>query len=67
MREHQHHWSTASEHPTSEGRLAYRTCRCGRWRVVLAPAETLEVGSRVLAERRGPGGLRAVQDGPGEL
>lgn len=32
--DHTHHWTTASEHPTSEGRIVYQSCACGDWRVL---------------------------------
>ncbi len=28
-----HFWKTISSHPTSEGRVHYQRCACGRWRV----------------------------------
>ncbi|MFC7619394.1 hypothetical protein [Microlunatus sp. GCM10028923] len=30
---HLHHWTTVSQHRTSEGAVAYERCDCGRWRV----------------------------------
>lgn len=33
-REQDHHWVTNSEHSTSEGRISYQSCACGRWRVL---------------------------------
>jgi len=32
----EHSWRTMSTHPTSEGRVCYQRCACGRWRVTLA-------------------------------
>ncbi|WP_170304473.1 hypothetical protein [Microlunatus speluncae] len=32
--DHEHQWQTNSEHSTSEGRISYQSCPCGRWRVL---------------------------------
>jgi hypothetical protein len=32
--DHDHDWATSSEHSTSEGRIIYQSCACGRWRVL---------------------------------
>jgi hypothetical protein len=46
-RDHQHHWQTASEHTTSQGRLAYQSCPCGRWRILrLHTLATVVTGAR---------------------
>ena len=56
-----HHFSTVSSHSTSDGRIAYRRCNCGLWRVERYPTD----GRRLLeaqvdqcpgamSQRRGP-------------
>jgi hypothetical protein len=33
-----HTWQTVSTHRTSEGRLRYQTCPCGRWQLTVEQA-----------------------------
>ncbi|WP_190394581.1 hypothetical protein [Nocardiopsis deserti] len=35
---HEHHWTTESDHTTSEGVVAYQRCGCGGRRVILTRA-----------------------------
>ncbi|MFI9529974.1 hypothetical protein [Micromonospora rosaria] len=35
---HQHASRTTSTHRTSEGRVHYQRCACGRWRILLTTA-----------------------------
>jgi hypothetical protein len=36
MTVHHHRWHTLSTHDTSEGRVSYQSCACGRWQIVLS-------------------------------
>ena len=37
-----HSWKTRSTHATSEGRVHYQRCACGRWRVTLETTQIQE-------------------------
>jgi hypothetical protein len=42
----EHHWMTDSEHSTSEGRIIYQSCACGRRRVLRSHDLTTVVAAR---------------------
>lgn len=59
-----HSYRTISTHSTSEGRVAYRQCSCGLWRIERYPASgqrhleaVVDQSTRTVTRHRNPGTL----------